>query len=335
MRKGLLAICLSLVVVVVLLAVLVPGCAYYPPCKGTIEVNATICGFPWPGVVNYTLSGLKWPLPNDIINGASVPATHSGALCLNWTCLNVSGGPPGAFLADIAPSAHQTVSDGGTITFTLNFEKDQDAAIECLYWTVDGNETMYPVPELHPCQILDVHFQQWVDGCTGYNVTLNETSWLNITQIGGPFPATIFVVNASCALNKTPDEPLMPTPVKNFQVSSFNGTPVEVGMNTTLVLGVPTLLGVETQWQLVKALNYTKSINWLGIWSGNYVPGLHPCVLFELVVPPNQTPQPVTYVFTVQASAKVALVDGTDVNPVNNEVVCSALNFTVYLPEGI
>ncbi len=51
MLKRLLAVYL---VLAVLVGLLIPSCT--PTEKGTINVRATLCGEPWQGVVNYTLS---------------------------------------------------------------------------------------------------------------------------------------------------------------------------------------------------------------------------------------------------------------------------------------
>jgi hypothetical protein len=322
MGRRLYAIWSILLVLVVSIAVLGPGCG---GGQCTVEVKATLCGAPYPGAVGYTLTG-----PVSPIQGTSVPATHSDVDCGSWICGNVSGGPANAFLANIAPSATQVVSEGGTITFTLEFEENQDAAIECDTWTIDGvpiedwpgdkywngeNWEVWP----NVCNIIDVHFLQWVEGCDGYQVALNETSWLKITQTAGP-AATIVVIDDDCALNKTP------APIQKVsQVPSFDEDPVEKGMNVTLTLHQPTLLDVETIWTLEKCLNYTKSINWLGI--SMVAPMPHPCVLFELVLPqPGQI-----YTFTLQASAKVALINDVDVDQNNNEVTCPQLLYiTIY-----
>jgi hypothetical protein len=75
------------------------------------------------------------------------------------------------------------------------------------------------------CQIIDVHFQQWVDGCLGYKVAVNERSWLKITQLAGPpAPVMIYIANNLCAVIKDP-QPIE----KVSQVPSFNGDPVEKG----------------------------------------------------------------------------------------------------------
>ena len=321
MSKRFLAICLIVVAAIVLFAVFVPSCTPAEE-QGTIYVNATNCSAPYTGTVQYTLSGAGSP-----INGNSVPATHNSVNSGGWSCSNVIA-PPGTFLKSITPNQQQTLPGGDNITFSLNFEKDQDAGINCQGWTCNGTPWPLPTLEVNPCSTIDVHFIQWVLGCPGYNVTLNETSWLSINQTGGPAPATIVVFNDDCALNKTAVEQA-PTPVKVSQVPSINGTPVEVGMNTTLLPGIPTLLDVHTQWQLVKQIDYLKSINWLGISKASSFPPGHPCVLFELIFP-----QPGPYTFTLVASAQVALVDDVDVNPQNNNVTCPPLYLTVNVGPG-
>jgi len=320
MRKGLLSIGLVLVVLIALIAALVPSCTQ-TPTTGTIEVKATLCGNPWPGAVSYTLT----PTSGSAINGTSVPTTHSGVAADTWTCAYVSGGPAGAFL--VAPPSAQTLSAGGTITFILNFELDQDAAIEWITWTVNGVPFVGSEYQAVPCNIIDVHFQQWVDGCEGYNVTVNETSWLHITQTFGPGPVQVFVRGNACAVNKTPTPPGLP-PVKKSQYVSFNGDPVLPGQYWPIPPPEeeqPALLDVETTWELVKGTNYTKSINWLGI-SLLGEPS-HECVLFELILP-----GPAIYQFTLVASADVALVGDTDVDPGNNHDMSLPITLTVTVP---
>jgi hypothetical protein len=230
-----------------------------------------------------------------------------------WTCAYVAGGPGGAFLNSIKPSASQSLVAGGTITFTFDFELNQDAAIKFSVWSVNGVPFQGPVTQIEaiPCMIIDAHFKQWVKGCDGYNVTMNEASWLTIQQIQGPGPVMIVVVDDPCAVNKTP----APRD-KVSQTASVDNVTRLKGYNVTLTLqGPPTLLDVHTQWELVKGTNYTKLINWFGISKVPYEPGVHPCVLFELVLPPGPLAQ---YVFQLQTSADVALVGDTDIDPDNN-----------------
>jgi hypothetical protein len=239
-----------------------------------------------------------------------------------WNCTYVAGGPAGAFLNSIQPSASQSLVAGGTITFTFDFELNQDAGILFSTWTINGTPVPPGVytPPVEVCNYIDVHFLQWVDGCTGYNVTMNETSWLQITQTGGPPGVQIVVVDDWCAVDKTPQ------PSKKLsQVPSINNVTALPGQNITLTPLVPAQLDVTTVWQLVKGLNYTKGINWFGISRAPFMPGVHPCVLFELVLPVGGA----LYQFTLQASAEVALVGNVDVNPANNQTMSPPLFISV------
>ncbi|MGB9809315.1 MAG: SH3 domain-containing protein, partial [Caldanaerobacter sp.] len=82
---------------------------------GTINVNATLDGNSWSGNVNYSLSG-----PTSF-SGSSVPQVFTGKPTGTYTISYISGGPPNATLTSITPSSSQTLSSGGTITFTMNF----------------------------------------------------------------------------------------------------------------------------------------------------------------------------------------------------------------------
>jgi hypothetical protein len=272
--------------------------------KCTVDVKATLCDIPWQGAVSYTLT----PVSGSVVTGSTVEKTFT-VDCGNWTCAYVSGGPSGAYLESITPSATQSVSGSGTITFTLNFELNQDAGIQFLTWTISGTPVQPGTQEAVVCQIIDAHFLQWVDGCPQRVVTMSETSWLNITQVPGQDslpPAMIYVVDDPSAVNKTP------TPLQKLsQVTSIKHQTAKAGDNITLTINKPTLLDVDTAWQLVKGTNYTKTINWLGIsvLSQEWEP--HPGVLFELVLP-----VPGLYVFTLQTSAEVVIAG--DVNSQND-----------------
>ena len=320
MRRRLIPIYSVLVIAIVLLAALVPGCT--GGTTGTIYVKATLCGAPWQGAVNYTLT----PTSGTPISGTAVDATHSGAAAGTWACAYVAGGPPKSFLKSIKPSATQNLAADGNITFILDFELEQDAAIEFVNWSQNGDLLQGQVSEIVavPCNIIDSHFKQWVNGCEGYNVTMNETSWLKIIQTGGP-PATIIVVDDWCAVNKTPQ----PTQ-KVSQLPSVDNVTRQKGYNVTLLPQLPTLLDVHTQWKLVKCVNYTKLINWFGIALFEYVPQAHPCVLFELILPSAGGPLDL-YTFTIQTGADVAIVGDTDVDPGNNHAMSTPVMLVVDL----
>ncbi len=102
------------------------------PATGTIVVNATLDGTSWSGVVYYTISG---PKQNS---GSSVPATFSNLSAGTYTLSYSSGTPPGATFMGTTPSPTQTLSTGGTITFTLNFATVAASSI-VVSATLDGS----------------------------------------------------------------------------------------------------------------------------------------------------------------------------------------------------
>jgi hypothetical protein len=114
-----------------------------PPLPGTIQVNATLNGATWSGSVSYRLTGPQ------TIDGTTVPATFSNRPTGSYTLNYQSGGPSGATLTSITPSATQTLNSGGTITFTLNFTTSQQNPVRLRapwdsgqYWvpqTYDGH----------------------------------------------------------------------------------------------------------------------------------------------------------------------------------------------------
>jgi len=334
-NKKIFSIWSVLLILVVSIAVVVPGCDD-GACTGEIEVKATLCDLPWEGDVDYTLTGPGAAAPT-IINGTNVTALFDNVDCGNWTCTyDGTGGPPGAYLVDITPPSPQDVTSGSTKTFTLNFELEQDAWIECLGWTIDGvpiEEYQYAeffegdwYAEVFPCQIIDAHFVQGVYGCEGRVVSVNETSWLHITDLNPP-GVGIYVVNEDCAVNKTALEG--PTPKKVSQTTTIDGVPVGPGGEPIPLLPQMSL-DVETIWELEKEIDYEKSINWLGISVFPFEPPVvpHPCVLFELLLP-----GPGGYFFQLIAEAEVELMDDEDVNTQNNNAICLApLILTVIVP---
>ena len=345
MRKGFFGICLSLVIAIVLIGVFVPGCD--PETKGSIGVHATLCGSPWPqegsGFVEFTLT----PASGSPINGHALGIWAYLIEPGTWTCSHVSGGPAGAYLDSITPSATQSVSAGEITNFTMNFELEQDAWIRFETWTIDGvpiaewqgGDTYYDGEErcwyawVAHCNVIDVHYTQYVDGCEGYEVTLNETDELSIhyleaDPIEPPVPEVfeVRVLNDSCAVNKTA-EPEGPDAEKLGQVPSYEGGPVKEGEQYVIPFCQNITLDVETSWQLEKCLNYTKSINWLHIGEC-YDPPCGWCSVFDLL-----SPKPGVYVFELRSHASVELVDDVDVNPHNNSTGSSTpLKLIVLFP---
>lgn len=262
MRKKIFSIWSVLLVLVISLAVLVPGCAEETP-PGII-VDATLDGTPWTGPVEYTLT----PDSGSPISGSSVAANFT-ADAGNWTCAYVSGGP-GTFV-DITPSPTQELSAGGTIGFTLNFETSGiptlvDASVQFVCWTVNGT----PIPKGQPIvwvgqgAIIDAHFKKHVSGNnTGATVTVHQTDWLDFHndgyegEQGGP-TITLHCVNGWGAVTTEPDS------TKLSQQCTVGGDDCwpcdEFGVDYCEHIE----LDVETSWEQKICTNYTKNINWIG-----------------------------------------------------------------------
>jgi len=100
---------------------------------GTIVVNATVDDAPWSGGgVNYTITGPKAE------SGSSVTESFSNLPTGTYAVTYTSGGPAGAPLVDISPSPIQTLSSGGTMAFTLNFNTQPTGTI-VVNATLDGS----------------------------------------------------------------------------------------------------------------------------------------------------------------------------------------------------
>jgi hypothetical protein len=99
--------------------------------SSSIVVSATLDGSPWSGRVNYNIRG---PYADS---HSSVPYTFSDLPDGTYTLQYTSRGPDGATLTSITPSPTQTLPDGGTIYFTMNFHSQTGGSI-FVQATLDG-----------------------------------------------------------------------------------------------------------------------------------------------------------------------------------------------------
>jgi len=104
----------TLILIVIL--VILPSCGRVFT-TGSVNVNATLDGASWSGAVDYTVKRSG----GGTDNGSTVPKSWPQMPTGTYTLYYNSGGPSGATLASVTPSATQTLSVGRTITFTLNF----------------------------------------------------------------------------------------------------------------------------------------------------------------------------------------------------------------------
>jgi hypothetical protein len=270
MKKGLIPVYSLLVIAIVLLAGFVPGCG---GTTGTIVVKATLDGSPWTGNVSYTLT----PTSGSPTSGTYVDQTFAGVAPGNWTCAYVSGGPAGAYFVNITPSATQNVVSGQGVTFTLNFKTipPLNAAISFKSWTINGVEVQPGTYTLYPGDWVDVEYTEHVYGQPGTNVTVHQTSWLKVHNIGyegAPGPdITLHVVNAPGAVSMDPPA------IGTNQKCTVEGVGVDPCDEVVLHYCEPVNLDVEIDWNLEICTTYTKTINWISFPS--------PPVLFDIVPP--------------------------------------------------
>ena len=294
MTMRLFIVCLVLVLLVVAVGLSCEN-ADYP--RGDVEVEATLCGEPWSGDVQYRLDMVAWPT----IHGTAVPQTHGAVGIGEWTCHNISGGPPGAYLDIITPFHKQTLTDDGTVTFTLKFEMPRDPGIKFANWTINGEPVDANEPEepykVYWGDIIDVHFEQHAAGCIGQEVEIIEKSELILHYADEEGAWVGFhVIDDLCAVEKTPE------PVELVSRSLLvDGDPVERCMEFDLEIDKPRVLSAERTWKLLHCTTYEKKINWLRI-GDDPEPTNGDCVLFDL-----RFESPGYYLLKLVASAEVRL----------------------------
>jgi len=242
MRRKIFSIWSVVLVLVISLAVFVPGCEGEIPL-GTIEVTATLDGSPWTGDVDYTLTA------------------------------HISGGP-GTFVS-ITPAETQNLAAGDTITFTLNFvtpATEVDAYITFDTWTINGTPVAPGFHLVGPGTVVDARYKEGVTGNnTGQEVTVKETLWLQYHWQGqegseAP-PKMLHVVNAPGAVWGVP-----PFEQKLSQTATFNGQPVTPCSRVECPWCQIVNLDVEIETVQKVGTIYTKNVNWIRFNPGGGVP---------------------------------------------------------------
>jgi hypothetical protein len=322
MKRRFLAI-FSIFVAAIVLVALVPGCDG-GATTGTIDVAATLDASPWVGAVEYTLTGPGAAAPT-IINGSSVPNSHTGEAG-DWTCAYVSGGPPDTNFIGITPSPAQSLSAGATIGFTLNFETPPppDASIEFDTWTING-EPVLPGPHtVDPGSVIDIKYKEHVSGNESAVVTVNQTSWFRFHYKGSQEGVVIHAVNALGGVTMSPPAD------KLYQMTSIEGVDAPWCTEHWAEWCVSVDLDVNLTWELVVCVNYTKTINWLGIRSAGPMilvenGPLEPEVLFDFTFPWEPVPGDL-----MTLTAWACIDTEGDANPENNcTEECPPLEITI------
>jgi len=138
-----------------------------------------------------------------------------------------------------------------------------DASIDFDSWTIDGEQVPPGSYTVYPPTIIDIQYKEHVSGEEEAVVTVNQTAWLRVHNIGiwGEMEGkniTLHCVNAPGAVK------MNPSATKLYQQATVEGVPVQPCTNTVLEYCKPVNLDVEVGWELVVCNNYTKTINWIG-----------------------------------------------------------------------
>ncbi len=350
MKRKILAICSVLIAAIVVIAA-VPGCTpTEPEPEATINVAAIdLCdGQPWEGLVTYTLTHSD----NTTVTGYSAPDSQTVAPG-TWTLTVDVGGPPNAFVHNITPSATQTVAEDGTKTFTVEFNRDLDAEISFVTWTING----VPVADswapfawnvAWPGDVIGLEFQQRVRGCPGINVNVTESIWFGLYYVSAwqdfPLQGGLHVANNDSAVVKVPTYAegarheklsqeigvwdyygIWPCLSWNFSTDWLGWTfPAPVTYNFTFVVPSVQLNEIST-WGLETGPLYDKSLDFLQFGMYGFAP--EESTLFQLSI--DQTWDSM---FVLLAGIQITM-EG-DVNPANNGWWTYDPPLSLYFPLG-
>jgi hypothetical protein len=165
---------------------------------GNVVINATLDGAPWSGNVAYNLHG-----PVTDYHGA-VPQTYPNMPSGAYTLSYYGGGPEGATVGSITPSPTQTLQQGTTIVFNINFYRQPTAGMVVVNATLDGAPWQVAVgsgtinytvngPRTDSSRNVPETFSNMPPG--NYTLTFNS---------GGPIGATLASISPASSQNLAP-----------------------------------------------------------------------------------------------------------------------------------
>lgn len=108
-----------------------------PVTTGTINVQATMNGDPFTGSFAFSVTG-----PNGTLNYGTLPLTLTERPAGSYSIALLQPAPGGGALTSITPSGAQTVSAGGSTTFTMNFTGANDFGFTSPGATYTGTTTL-------------------------------------------------------------------------------------------------------------------------------------------------------------------------------------------------
>jgi hypothetical protein len=205
---------------------------------GTVKVATTINGSPFIGSVNYDIVG-----PNGNIIGLSVPSETKNLSSGQYTLVYKNGGPPNGVLAGINPSTTQTLTAGGTISFTMNF------VTQPFQWLsfVEGN------PGLPFDGVIinanDGNIRFWFEFTSIFNANFSladATDGISVTV----FPEPGIVLPTSLQVNYVIGQPV-----------SSCGVGVSAGVSRVSLNGVQGIVTYHSRQDLLNAVNSINRFN--------------------------------------------------------------------------
>ena len=260
---------------------------------GNVVINATLDGAPWSGNVAYNLHG-----PVTDYHGA-IPQTYPNMPSGIYTLSYYGGGPAGATVGSITPSPTQTLQQGMTIVFNVNFYRQPTAGTVVINATLDGAPWRVAVgsgtinytvtgPRTDSSQNIPQTFSNVPPGI--YTLTFNS---------GGPIGATLASISPAPSQNLVSGGSIVFN--LNFRGQARGAVRVDATLNGAPWSGT---VGYVLQGPHVESGNSAPQVfnnAPAGTYSVTYSSGGPPSAVFEGVTPSTQMLSPGgTITFTIR-----------------------------------
>ena len=253
--------------------------------SGTATISATLNGAPWSGPLNYTLShySINGPVEKT---GYSIPNAISGLPAGNIQLTYNSGGPEGATLTGISPSAQQTLGSGGMVSFNMNFTHQQAYGNIVVHATIDG--APWQTAPGSGAISYSIQGPRSISGSTIPNsYTAHPAGSYIITyETGGPIGATFAGASPSTVQTLTANGTIIFT--LNFRTQSRGTVYVNATLNGEPWSGSVGYVLTGPYPESGSHVPYSHSNAPSGSYSVNYSGGGPPSSLFEGVSPSSQ-----------------------------------------------
>jgi len=246
--------------------------------SGGAFISATLNGSPWSGSLNYTISHYTINGPVEK-TGHSIPGTVSGLSAGNVQLNYNSGGPEGATLSGITPSAQQTLGSGGMVSFTLNFAHQQSYGNIVVHATLDG--APWQTAPGSGTISYSIQGPRSNSGSTIPNSYTNqpEGNYIITYETGGPIGATFAGVSPSTEQTLTANGTIIFT--LNFRIQSRGTVHVNATLNGEPWSGAVNYVLIGPYPESGSHVPYSHSNAPSGNYSVNHSSGGPPSSVFE------------------------------------------------------